>query len=81
MNRRDELVMLLLIVMVFVMGLVAGELSQHTNDLQMTLAWEQRRIPLCPEDSVLVGAGDYEAGQWDAYDCGPALDDYERKAQ
>ena len=36
-----------------------------------------RLLPSCPEDSVLVGAGEFEStGLWDRYECGPAVDDY-----
>ena len=33
-------------------------------------------MPKCPEDSVLVGVGSFERGHWDAFECGPARDDY-----
>ena len=33
-------------------------------------------IEKCPEDSVLIGHGDFEKGKWDIYVCGPAVDDY-----
>ena len=33
-------------------------------------------MPRCPEDSVLVGVGQFERGYWDSYECGPAVDDY-----
>lgn len=39
-------------------------------------AGRAEHIPSCPEDSVLVGAGNFEHGRWDAYACGPAADDY-----
>jgi hypothetical protein len=32
-------------------------------------------IPTCAEDVVIIGIGDYEAGRWSAYVCGPAADD------
>ncbi|MCK5127379.1 MAG: hypothetical protein KAR42_14080 [candidate division Zixibacteria bacterium] len=35
-----------------------------------------RAVPRCPEDAVLVGAGQFESGYWDSYECGPAYDDY-----
>jgi hypothetical protein len=35
-----------------------------------------RPVPSCYEDQVLVGTGDFEDGRWDAYWCGPAVDDY-----
>ena len=34
-------------------------------------------LPQCPEDTVIVGTGDYHAGRWTAYECGPAVDDYD----
>jgi hypothetical protein len=34
-----------------------------------------RAIPRCEEDAVLIGTGDFHAGQWTAYQCGPAVDD------
>ena len=33
-------------------------------------------MPACEEDAVLVGVGDFEAGRWTAYECGPARDDF-----
>ena len=78
MNRAMwVLVTVLLIVAYSSMALAAHIRGQAISDLRMTLAWEERRIPLCPEDSVLVGIGDFEGGQWEAYACGPAWDDYE----
>ena len=37
---------------------------------------QHRRVPRCSEDSVLVGTGEFNAGLWDSYSCGPAVDDY-----
>ena len=34
------------------------------------------RIPACEEDAVIVGIGDFEAGRWSGYECGPARDDF-----
>jgi hypothetical protein len=34
-------------------------------------------IPRCREDEVLVGAGDFDAGRYSAYVCGPAVDDFD----
>lgn len=39
-------------------------------------AQEYRRTPVCPEDTVIVGIGDFEHGRWTAYECGPSTDDY-----
>ena len=36
-----------------------------------------RPVPQCEEDQVLIGTGDFDAGRWDAYVCGPAVDDYD----
>lgn len=33
-------------------------------------------IPRCPEDAVLVGAGEFDEGHWSRYTCGPAVDDF-----
>jgi hypothetical protein len=35
-----------------------------------------RQVPRCQEDQVLVGYGQFEAGRWTGYKCGPALDDF-----
>ena len=32
-------------------------------------------IPRCSEDVVLVGEGEFDAGRWSDYSCGPAVDD------
>jgi len=37
-------------------------------------------IPTCEEDVVLVGVGNFEDGRYDAYICGPAMDDYDPEA-
>ncbi len=34
------------------------------------------QIAQCPEDSVLVGLGDFDHGRYERYVCGPAMDDY-----
>ena len=36
----------------------------------------QREIPACEEDAVTIGTGDFVAGRWSAYRCGPSADDY-----
>ena len=38
-------------------------------------------IPVCQEDQVIVGQGNFEAtstkgGKWSSYGCGPSIDDY-----
>lgn len=32
-------------------------------------------VPQCPEDAIILGGGNYEAGYWDYLYCGPAVDD------
>ena len=33
-------------------------------------------FPKCQEDVVFLGTGQFEAGRWTGYACGPAVDDY-----
>ena len=42
------------------------------------IAWTgfTERVPVCQEDEVLVGIGDFDKGRWQQYRCGPALDDF-----
>lgn len=40
------------------------------------LALPLRSVPVCMEDAVLVGTGDFEDGRWSRYECGPSFDDY-----
>lgn len=50
--------------------------------LRRELAEEQRRIPICQEDVFIQGIGDFVStpdipgGAWEAYECGPAMDDF-----
>jgi hypothetical protein len=44
--------------------------------LSYTTNHPSRVVPQCAEDQVLVGTGDFEDGRWQAYWCGPAVDDY-----
>lgn len=37
------------------------------------------RVPVCPEDAVLVGYGAFEDGRWRTYACGPAVDDFQQE--
>ena len=41
----------------------------------MAYGFTSRVLPRCPEDAVLVGAGQFKNGRWDFYECGPAVDD------
>jgi len=58
------LTILLLSILLLVLSFEAGVASQRY------------RIPLCPEDAVLIGVGEFEHRVWTAYVCGPAVDDY-----
>jgi hypothetical protein len=35
-----------------------------------------RQMPHCQEDASIIGIGSFSGGQWEAYVCGPAVDDY-----
>jgi len=35
----------------------------------------QRRVPKCPQDSVLLGKGSFNEGRWSHYMCGPSVND------
>ncbi|MCG8431039.1 MAG: hypothetical protein MJA29_07690 [Candidatus Omnitrophica bacterium] len=37
-------------------------------------AYQAIQYPVCQEDQVLVGYGDFNNGHWDTYICGPAVD-------
>jgi hypothetical protein len=45
--------------------------------------WTDRAInplpPRCPEDSVLIGRGNFSDGRWDLLVCGPARDSYQAR--
>ena len=53
----------------------AGKVSILIAILMWLASLTQPAMPVCEEDQVIVGAGDFEAGRWTAYVCGPALDD------
>ena len=36
------------------------------------------RLPPCQEDATLIGWGQFEAGYWQYYTCGPSVDDYDQ---
>lgn len=38
---------------------------------------EHPQVPQCAEDAVLIGAGDFNDGRWERYECGPAVDDFD----
>jgi hypothetical protein len=48
-------------------GLVAASENRPNNS---------REMPACEEDASIIGTGDFVAGRWSAYVCGPSVDDY-----
>lgn len=40
-----------------------------------TWAGGGRQMPVCQEDAILLGTGQFERGRWSSYVCGPAIDD------
>lgn len=44
--------------------------------LAMIYVWGQqaRVVAPCEEDQVLYGTGQFEAGRWSQYECGPVLE-------
>jgi len=40
------------------------------------LVTEWRPVPICEEDTVLVGTGSFSYGRWEFYTCGAAFDDF-----
>lgn len=40
------------------------------------IAHEQGRVPVCEEDALVIGTGEFEDGRWSDYICGPTADDY-----
>lgn len=71
MNKARDI---LLAVFVLLTLVLAGQV----RDLQYYQWAEGHRIPECPEDSLLLGTGDFGPGGWDYYECGPAVDDFGR---
>jgi len=39
------------------------------------LVTEWRPVPVCNEDSVLLGVGEFSYGRWEFFECGPTVDD------
>jgi hypothetical protein len=64
MKRRVFILALLAIWALGALALTAPSNAAHTV-----------AIPVCEEDAVLVGAGDFIDGTWSRYECGPAVDD------
>ncbi len=80
---RDILIvalLLLVITAVIRIDYLSSELANETlfsKYVRRELAEEQRRIPeRCAEDVFLRGIGNFEAGQYQAYECGLAMDDF-----
>ena len=63
----------LLILLLITALLFAGAVYEASYHQRLS----HRSIPKCQEDAVLVGAGEFENGTWDYYQCGPAFDDYQ----
>lgn len=62
-----------------VLGYVAGPASDPSGPVTVEpVTIDLPRIPSCQEDAVLIGVGDFDGvtGTWDAYECGPSVDDY-----
>lgn len=56
---------------VFVLGLL--ELAVVILAVALSM---QPEVPMCQEDQVLIGIGNFDHGRWEAYMCGPAVDDF-----
>lgn len=69
---RDRHYLLIVILYSVTLFAIAYGLGSRSATLNMMTA-----IPQCPEDSTLVGYGDYSGGHFEAYQCGPAVDDFE----
>lgn len=51
--------------------------ATHTNTHTVRIEYVPIHIhdaPLCPEDEVIIGVGNFDAGQWERYVCGPSWD-------
>ena len=66
-------------ILIAVLMFLAIYLGSRVYDLQYKAWGEARRIPECQEDATLIGHGDFQAGQWDYYLCGPSVDDYQSR--
>jgi hypothetical protein len=76
-NKREAIITVIVILLVYVGAAMIGwGLAHPVPEEQPLVTVIHDRIPMCPEDSVLVGVGQFEHGRWDAYTCGPARDDY-----
>jgi len=59
-------------VLLILVTLVIGAQAAHAEGRDRG----ERVVPACQEDEVIVGTGDFVAGRWTGYRCGPALDDF-----
>lgn len=82
-----EFVYFLVVVVTALLLIINIEQSDRLDELENDVrAWEQattyfeevlnQRVPNCAEDVLIEGYGNFDAGQWEFYRCGPALDDY-----
>lgn len=60
-----------LLIMVLALALVVGLMLDPNAGVS-----GYRLIPRCHEDQVIYGIGDFEAGRYEEYVCGPAMDDF-----
>ena len=62
------------VLLAFVVGIAFGVWTERASWPADSL--RPAVMEACPEDSVLVGEGQYSEGRWTRYVCGPARDDY-----
>ena len=67
--------------MKFALGLCLGFVIASVMLALLNVASPRFTLPSCPEDSVLIGTGNFEQSidgiyYWDHYVCGPAVDDF-----
>ena len=58
------------------LGTLAGAALAIVILWLLAMSETNRYIPLCPEDSSIIGYGEFDKGRWSNYQCGPAVDDY-----
>ena len=68
--------MKLLLTIILALTALTTWLGYKVYDIEYYKWAEGHRIPECQEDAVLIGAGQFEHGVWDYYQCGPSVDDY-----
>lgn len=72
MTRVMALVLTVTTVLLFVAAVAAMSWAIAADRQAST----SRTVPACEEDAVLIGSGDFVAGRWTTYLCGPSADDY-----